>query len=118
MTETTRAMDDRTAERIGRNDATFRGLNEQLSDAATNLRIDDGVPFICECAEPTCTTLVRLSLAEYEGIRSQPTHFLNAPGHQVAAQGAGRVVEEREGYVIVEKVGRAAEVVRDLDPRS
>ena len=29
-----------------------------------------------------------------------------------------RVVEERQGYVIVEKIGRAAEVVRELDPRS
>ena len=111
-------MDDETAERIGKNDATFRALNEQLSDAATELRIDDRLPFICECAEPSCTTIVRLSSAEYAEIRAQPTHFLNAPGHQVAAQGAARVVEVRQGYVIVEKIGRAAEVVRDLDPRS
>ena len=26
--------------------------------------------------------------------------------------------ERRQGYVIFEKIGRAAEVVRDLDPRS
>lgn len=116
--ETIKGMDDHTAERIAKNDARFRALNERLSAAATGLGIHDRVPFICECAEPSCTTIVRLSSAEYAEIRSQPTHFLNAPGHQVAAQGAGRVFEERQGYVIVEKIGRAAEVVRDLDPRS
>jgi len=111
-------MDDHAVERIATNDATFRALNEQLSDAAAELGINERVPFICECAEASCTTIVRLSLAEYAEIRSHPTHFLNAPGHQVAAQGAARVIEERREYVIVEKIGRAAEVVRDLDPCS
>jgi hypothetical protein len=101
-------MDDHAVERIAKNDAAFRALNEQLSDAATELGINERVPFICECAEPSCTTIVRLSSAEYAQIRSQPTHFLNAPGHQVAAQGAARVVEERQGYVIVEKIGRGS----------
>jgi hypothetical protein len=77
-------MDDQTAERIAKNDATFRALNEQAERRANR-------------ANPRSCAL---------------------PGHQVAAQGAGRVVEERQGYVIVEKIGRAAEVVRDLDPRS
>jgi hypothetical protein len=40
------------------------------------------------------------------------------PGHQTAAQGFGVVVEERDGYLVVEKVGRAGEVAEALDERT
>jgi hypothetical protein len=111
-------MDDRTSERIGRNDATFREANEGIAAAAGVMDFTDRVPFICECAEPACTEIVRVSLEEYEAIRIDSTLFLNAPGHEVAAQGAGRKVREEPGHVVVEKVGRAAEVAAQLDTRS
>jgi hypothetical protein len=75
------------------------------------------VPFICECADPACTELVRLSLAEYEAVRADSRHFLNAPGHEVNADGYGRVVSNQDGYVVVEKLGEAAKIVEQLDPR-
>jgi hypothetical protein len=45
-----------------------------------------------------------------------PTQFVVKPGHVLAEQ--ERVVERSEDYVIVEKIGRAGERARQLDPRS
>jgi hypothetical protein len=107
-----------TAERVGRNDAIFREANEGIQNAAREYSIDGALPFICECALPTCQEIVRLDLAAYEAIRAVPTHFLNAPGHVKAAEGWATVVESRDGYDVVEKIGRAADVAKELDPRS
>jgi hypothetical protein len=100
------------------NQATFRDANERINTAAGVYAVDIPVPFICECADPTCSEIVRLALGEYEEVRADPRHFLNVPGHQSAAQGAATVVEEREGYVIAEKTGHAGEIVEALDKRS
>jgi hypothetical protein len=111
-------MDRLMAQRIARNDATFREANERISAAAEVYGVDMPIPFICECADPRCSEIVRLELEEYEEIRADPRRFLNVPGHEKAAQGAAVVVAERDGYVIVEKVGHAGEVVEALDERT
>jgi hypothetical protein len=110
-------MSDRTAERVARNDAAFREANEQISERAAAYGVDGLLPFICECAEESCTEIVRLTAGEYERVRADGALFLNAHGHVAAAQQHARVVEEHERYVIVEKIGRAGEIVRELDPR-
>src|SRR4051812_31156712 len=102
-----------SAERIARNDAIFRKANEGISAAAGQDR-EEPVPFICECADPACRDIVLMTLLEYSTIRSNPRLFLNVPGHEAAAQGWGQVVEERDNYVVVEKVGIAGEVVEQL----
>ena len=111
-------MDRLMEERIARNDATFRDANERISAAAGVYGADMPVPFICECADPTCSAIVRLELDQYEEIRADSRHFLNIPGHQASAQGAAVVVAERDGYVIVEKVGHAGTVAEALDERN
>ena len=109
--------DLRTQERVARNDALFREANEGIEDAATKYEVLDQVPFICECADESCRELLTLSIDEYEEIRQNPRHFLNAPGHVRAAQGAAQVVHDRGRYTIVEKTGHAGDVVEELDPR-
>lgn len=111
------AMDRMMEERIALNQATFREANERIGVAAEVYAVDIPIPFICECADPTCSEIVRLALSEYEEVRSDPRHFLNVPGHQAAAQGAAAVVAEREGYVIAEKIGHAGEIAEALDKR-
>lgn len=111
-------MDRLMEERIARNQATFREANERINAAAGAYDVAMRVPFICECADPTCSEVVRLELSEYGEIRADSRRFLNVPGHQAAAQGAGVVVEERDGYVIVEKIGHAGEVAEALDERT
>ena len=111
-------MDRLLEERIARNDATFRRANERISAAAETYGVDMQVPFICECASPECSEIVRLRLEEYEGIRADSRHFFHIPGHRDADGTAGVVVAERDGYVIVEKIGHAGDVAQALDERN
>lgn len=111
-------MDRFLQERIARNDATFRHANERISAAAGAYRMDTPVPFLCECADPTCSEVVRLKLDDYEEIRADSRHFLNIPGHQEADGATEVVVAKRDGYVIVEKTGYAAEAAKALDERN
>jgi hypothetical protein len=110
-------MDPSTEERIARNQATFRDANERIHVAAGVYGATMRVPFICECADASCSEIVPLEIHEYEEIRSDPRRFLNARGHEAAARGAAIVVEERDNYVIVEKIGHAGEVAEALDER-
>jgi hypothetical protein len=104
-------------ERHGRNNSTFRDANEKIATAAGKYELVERVPFICECATESCTEIVRLSLAEYEEVRSAPTRFFVSPGHQ-ACEGVVSLLEDRGRYLLLEKEGRAGEVATELDPRS
>jgi hypothetical protein len=104
-------------ERIATNNATFREANERISAAAGSYGIETPIPFICECSDPRCSEVIRISLGEYEEVRANSRHFLNLPGHEAASKGLAVVVERRDGYSIVEKTGRAGEIVEGLDER-
>jgi hypothetical protein len=104
-------------ERIATNNATFREANERISAAAGSYGIETPIPFICECSDPRCSGIIRLGLDEYEEVRANSRHFLNLPGHEAASKGAAVVVDRRDGYSIVEKTGRAGEIVDALDER-
>lgn len=110
-------MEEVQEERIATNNATFREANERISAAAGSYGIETPIPFICECSDPRCSEVIRLSLDEYEEVRANSRHFLNIPGHEAASKGLAIVVERRDGYSIVEKTGRAGEIVEGLDER-
>jgi hypothetical protein len=105
-------------ERTGENEALFRELNERLKD-----RKEDhsawSMPseWICECADQECTERIEMSLLEYEDLRSEPTHFAVAPNTGHVSLDVERIVDEREDYWVVEKLGEAAEVAEETDPR-
>lgn len=105
------------AEQVARNDALYRDANERIERAAEAHDFGEQIPFICECADPSCTDIVPLTLNEYEEIRASPVHFFNVPGHEVRNQAHLQVVLRRPGYVIVEKIGRAGEIARAHDRR-
>jgi hypothetical protein len=105
-----------TARRIAENDHVFREANEQIAPVAREGELEL-VPFICECADESCTQIVRLSLDEYERVRVDSRHFLNVPGHEVNAGRYGQVVDSTGRFVVVEKLGEAGEIVRELDRR-
>jgi hypothetical protein len=110
---------DLTQERIAKNQSTFREANEKIEAAADSLGLDGRLPFICECAQPSCHDLVHLTLVEYEHVRADATRFFNAVGHEALSVDAGAavVVERHEGYVVSEKIGVAADVAADADSR-
>jgi hypothetical protein len=106
----------RSGERVAFNDNIFRQANEALEQSAAKVGAEtDRLPFICECADESCTTVIRVETAVYARVRSDSRLFLNVPGHEVTAQGWAKVVERHPDYVIVEKIGRAGEIVEMLD---
>jgi hypothetical protein len=110
---------DPVAERVARNDAAFRDSNERVVGLAQSFRddLEAPLPVLCECADVSCTEVVQLTLREYESVRQVPTWFINAPGHHRNGRGWVSVVATCEGYEVVEKVGDAAEIAIELDPR-
>jgi hypothetical protein len=110
------SQDDRRAE----NEALFRDINERVSrirdqTGESDVSGDELLDFLCECARQECLEKLQLTPSEYERVRSVPTDFLVAPGHQVAE--IERIVSENERFTIVRKEGRAAEIARMRDPR-
>lgn len=106
---------DAREERLARNEVIFRTVNEAIEQKALELGGPGGYQFICECSAADCFDRITLSLPEYEHVRAQGTRFLVRPGHENVA--LELVVEERPGYVIVEKDGMAGIVASDHDPR-
>ena len=47
--------------------------------------------------------MLRLTIAEYSGVRAHPDHFFTAPGHEQEDSAVAHVVSREEGYVVVEK---------------
>ena len=97
-------MANEIEERITENNRLFRDANEAIR--ARSAEHDDPlelIPFLCECPQEDCTTIVRLTGVEYAAIRADPSHFFTAVGHEVAEEPVGSVVARLDGYVIVEK---------------
>ena len=110
---------DKTAELVARNDAIFRDANERIEAFAESMEAKQHgpLPFLCECADLTCTEIIRLTGSEYEALRRDPRRFATVPGHEGDEVWA-RVVEENDRYATIEKLGHAGEVAAELDPRS
>jgi hypothetical protein len=102
-------------ERRATTEALFRDVNERIAENAARFAADR-TEFVCECADPTCTDRVPATLAEYESVRTKPTTFLIAPGHE--QPDIERVVSRRGRLQIVEKMQAAVRrTVERLDPR-
>lgn len=104
---------------MAENEARVRAVNEQIGAAAERLRPDVRlIPFVCECGRLECLVTLRLSLEAYEEARSDARWFICSAGHELTEAGHERVIGTRDGFVIVEKQGHAADVAEQLDPRS
>jgi len=112
-------MDPALARKIAENEARFRTANEKIEAARLRLDADPiTVPFVCECGRIECLQTVRLTIAEYESVRSDGTCFVCVPGHEITVGGVGRVVEDTRSYVVVQKTGVAGEVAEQHNPRA
>lgn len=107
----------RNDERAAKNESTFRAANEGIEGKASELELDERqrTPYLCECEEERCTTVILLTREEYESVRAHPRHFALASGH---ASPQDRVVAERERFTVVEKTGEEGRLVEEQDPRS
>jgi hypothetical protein len=109
-----------TGERIAKNEAVFREVNERIRELSERLRADaptDLVSFVCECSAVECHRSVELTLLEYEDVRAEPNRFLVAFDH-VWEPEFEREVLRTERYAVLEKLGEAADAAAALDPRT
>lgn len=106
--------------RVARNQSLFRDYNELLepsNEAHQHVR-PPFADWFCECPRESCSQRVELTLAEYESVRANATHFFVAPTGEHVVADVERVIERHERYWVVEKLGVAAAVSEGLDPRS
>jgi hypothetical protein len=86
-------------ERLARNQAIFREVNERLREIANPVEIS--TDYVCECSAVDCHIAIELELDEYEAVRSLPNVFVIEPGHERLE--VERVLEENDRYMLVEK---------------
>jgi hypothetical protein len=105
--------------RAGKNQSLFRDVNERVSEVnkAHGLWVTLS-DWICECADETCTERIELTPRQYEELREDPAHFAVAPAMDHVVPDVELIVEQHHRYWVVEKVGKAAAVAEELDPRS
>jgi hypothetical protein len=101
--------------RLARNQSLFRSVNERVEKVAQQYTALAPLGFICECAITDCGSHLELTRDEYDEIRKHPTRFFVLPDHVFPEVEV--VVEDREQYVIVEKIGRAGRVAAAADVR-
>jgi hypothetical protein len=87
-------------ERLARNQALFREVNERLVELAQGF---NGGPLecVCECSKDDCTDTIAVLGGEYESVRAEPMHFLVVPGHETLD--VERVVRNGHPFLVVEK---------------
>jgi hypothetical protein len=106
----------RSAHRRAHNESIFRDANEGIKRKALAYGFEnDLIPFLCECDAERCTTLVYLTVLEYERVRANSTRFLLAHGHDAPSD---RIVDEQPEFLVVEKTGDEARLVAERDPRA
>lgn len=105
-------------ERIGRNEALFRQVNERLEQLGRAFSlVSETADFVCECGDISCVAPIRMTLSDYERIRANPTWFAVLPGHELLD--VEEIVERHGDWIVVSKrAGTPAAVARAEDPRS
>ena len=107
-------MDDR-AEKIGRNEALFRQVNDQITDLNEAFGAVAGrMSLVCECGDQTCIDQIHLTADEYRRLRADATLFAIRPTHEIPD--VEDVVERGETYWVVrKKPGDSAKLAEALD---
>ncbi|HKG42973.1 MAG TPA: hypothetical protein VKB10_01850 [Gaiellaceae bacterium] len=109
---------DQRARRVGENESLFRTVNDEVHGLNSQFAvISDPMSAVCECGRADCTAKLEVRAAEYEEVRTNPTHFLIVPGHELPD--VETVVDRRSRFWVVEKhEGDPARLARATDPRS
>jgi hypothetical protein len=106
---------DARQERMTKNEALFREVNERVEALAHDLGPDVPYEFFCECANADCTFRIALPVGVYETIRGDARQFVVLPLHYTPE--IEDLVAEEDAYWIVRKTGEAGDYVEHLDPR-
>lgn len=106
---------ERRKDRLARNEALFREVNERVQEVGERAGLDM-IEFVCECGHADCTAAVSLTESEYERIRSDSVLFAVLPGH--AIPDIEDVVSESDRFQVVRKHEEEQAIARATDPRA
>lgn len=98
-------------ERVARNEELFQEVNRQIEKLEEKLGRPRTLSILCECGKKHCLEGIEVEPAVYQRVRANPLLFFVVPGHEDPE--VERVIERTQGFLVVEKSGRAAEVVRE-----
>jgi len=90
-----------------RSELLFREVNERIFDIAES--DSDELEVLCECGDESCISTLVLTVRDYRRVRLDARRFVVCDGHEF--EDIERVVERTPEYLVVEKVGRAREVL-------
>jgi hypothetical protein len=93
----------------------FREVNEQIAALTTLVSETDVNLFICECSDSACAESLEITAAEHERVRANGAQFVVVSGHQLPE--IEQVVDGTARFLVVEKLGAAASIARNADPR-
>jgi hypothetical protein len=109
-------MGDRE-ERVAKNEATSRELNEGIEAAYESDPQDAFTIIICECGLEQCDRTIRITKAEYERVRDDARQFVIVRDHLIPDM--EHVVFEGDRFLIVSKRrGTPAEVAVQEAPKT
>jgi hypothetical protein len=111
-------MDDLATqrERAAHNQSLFREVNERIAALSRRFASEPWAPsYLCECLDTSCTEMLELTFDEYDRLRELGRRFFVLPGHEDPA--VEDVVGVTDRYVVVEKIGVAAEIADSMNPR-
>lgn len=102
-------MDERQ-ERIAKNETVFRAANREIAQADKEAGggTDEVLEVLCECGRPGCSGVITMTVGDYDSVHSQEDRFVVLLGHESTE--IERVVEERAGFLVVDKFGEAEDI--------
>ena len=102
-------MDERY-ERIAKNETVLRATNREMerADQAEGATLGQLIDVLCECGRQGCGGVIAMTFADYDAVHSQADRFVVLRGHENTD--IEKVVEERAGYLVVDKFGEAEDI--------
>jgi hypothetical protein len=104
-----------TVETAARRQVVFREVNERIAELTGRVTQTGFNLLICECSNAACAESLEITQQEYEAVRADPARFVVLAGHELPE--VERVVERTGRYLVVEKIGAAADIAHAGDPR-
>jgi hypothetical protein len=91
------------ADRVAANEARFAAANDRIAAVAGELEVAF-VPFLCECPDPRCSQVARLSLAEYEELRLFANRYVVAPTCAGGDFAGTEIVGRTDRFTVVDRL--------------
>jgi hypothetical protein len=103
--------------RAAKNQALFRGANDRVKELNEAFSLVSPLgEWICECANVGCIERIEMSLDAYEAVRLYEKRFFIAPSDEHFWPDVERVIEQTDGYWVVELTVQESEAERDDAP--